>query len=378
MTQLKLRPSRAPRWVPCPGSARMEAAFPETEPGQAAEEGTAAHWAASESLLTWVQGAGKLPAQWVGKTAPNGVIVTEEMAKAVTVYVNDLLTVCQRTGGLQALRVEKTIDIHSVHSCHSGTPDCALYSAHERTLYVWDFKYGWGVVSAFENWQLLDYAVGLAEQLPSSPENVELRIVQPRPYLPRGPVDSWRISGAVLESEYLPSLRDAASAATQPQVGCVPGGHCANCKASLACPALNAAVLRCMDICEMAAPEDITGASLGAQVGLLQLAETLVKERKSGVEAQALAMLARGQHVPGWTAEPGRGSRKWAADREDILALGEMAGADLDNPGVITPAQAEKAGVDKEMVKCYTATTPGALKLVKQDTSVFNRKPEVN
>ena len=378
MTQLKLRPSRAPRWVPCPGSARMEAAFPETEPGQAAEEGTAAHWAASESLLTWVQGAGKLPAQWVGKTAPNGVIVTEEMAKAVTVYVNDILTVCQRTGGLQALRVEKTIDIHSVHSCHSGTPDCALYSAHERTLYVWDFKYGWGVVSAFENWQLLDYAIGLAEQLPSSPENVELRIVQPRPYLTRGPVDAWRISGTTLESEYLPRLRDAASAATQPQVVCVPGGHCANCKASLACPALGAAVLRCMDLCEAPLPGDITGAALGAQIEMLKLAETLVKERKSGIEAQALAMIKQGEGVPGWVAEPGRGSQEWGATNEEVISLGEMSGVDLAKPTVKTPAQAEKAGLSSDVVACYAVRTPGALKLVKQDTSVFNRKPEVN
>jgi hypothetical protein len=48
--------------------------FPERADSDAAREGTASHWVASEVLV----GRGAEP--FTGRTAPNGVIITEEMA----------------------------------------------------------------------------------------------------------------------------------------------------------------------------------------------------------------------------------------------------------------------------------------------------------
>lgn len=363
-----LRPSGAPRWVPCPGSVSMEARFPETEESQPAREGTAAHWAASESLL-----GGTHPAVLIGQAAPNGVIITEEMVRAAAHYVQDVL----RVVGDAVIQVENPVEISCIHPDNAGTPD--NYSRIGDTLHVWDFKYGWGRVDAFENWQVIDYAAGILDDLlprEGLPEEVEFRIVQPRPYCSQGPVKIWRVSVSLLNSKYFPILRESAKAATSEGSECTPGGHCANCKAAHACPALNASVLRVMDLCELALPDELSGAALGAQIELLQLAETLVKTRKAGIEAQALAEIKQGGGVPGWTAAEGRTNRKWAAVPEEVIAFGHMVGVDLSKPGVKSPAQAEKAGLSKELVACYTTSPPGALKLVKQDTSVFNRIPE--
>ena len=55
------------------------------------------------------------------------------------------------------------------------------------------------------------------------------------------------------------------------------------------------------------------------------------------------------------------------ASHEEVLAFGKMVGADLSTPSVKSPAQAEKSGVDKDLINSFVTRNPGALKLVPQD-----------
>lgn len=376
---LRLRPSSAPRWVPCPGSASMEARYP-GEDSQAAREGTAAHWVAAEALNYWLSFADTpRPTDHIGETAPNGIVITDEMAEAAAVYVDDVLGIVRPYGLPSALIVEQSVSIDSVLPGHSGTPDARAVIAD--TLYIWDFKFGWGIVEAFENWQLLDYAIGVIDSLRISghapPPFIEFRIVQPRPYHWEGPVRSWRIEARELEV-YCKTLAVSAARAVGDEPPCESGAHCCNCSAAHACPALSGSVSQLLEYVGRAIPSKLSADEMGRELEILNLAEALLKARKSGVEAQAEARIIGGEELPGWWMKPGRGSRAWNGTDEEILALGQLAGADLSRNTVMSPAQAETAGVNKKLVASMVINKPGKLKLTRKDKTaaarVFGRK----
>lgn len=369
----RLRPSSANRWVPCPGSARMEAAFPEDEPSQAALEGSAAHWVAADWLTRWGTPNADLVRgdDYIGVFAENNIVVTAEMVEAVKVYVDDVMHTAQAVGGLRSLWVEQEVQMLSVHQNNYGTLDCCCFMFAGDTLIIWDFKYGWGIVSPFENWQLLDYLIGVIDWMNANghalPANIELRIVQPRPYHPEGPIRSWKFSILDLP-KYTDKIRMSAQRAhSETNSPLAPGLHCDHCRARHACDALTGAVCRYRDIVEQSLPNILNNEALGNELTMMQEMSALVKARKSGLEAQALAEFKNGNNVPGWGPETGQTKRIWKGGHDEVKALGQLFGVDLSEPGVKSPAQAEKAGMDKESVKMYSTKPPGKLKLVPRD-----------
>ena len=373
MVSRRLRPSSAGRWVPCPGSVALEALFPEEEESQAAREGTAAHWLASEALTVWATTDGGVPhiRGFLGQPTPNGVIVTEEMVDAVEVYVSDVMKIANQVGGLQSLYVEHQVDISTVHPNNAGTLDGGAHIVAQSTsrLYVWDFKFGWGIVSAFENWQLLDYAVGLLQEMLAKGQecvDIEFRIVQPRPYHREGSCRSWVLPVAELHP-YIERLRMSAQQSQSENAPCVTGPHCGNCKARHDCETLQRAAYRHREILEGTVPLGLSGAALGNELALAEEIYKLAKDRYEGLQGATLAEIQKGQHVPGWTTEQKLGNREWNGSNEEVLALGELMGVDLSKPAVKSPNQAEKAGGDKAVIKAFTTRNPGAIKLVAQD-----------
>ena len=53
--------------------------------------------------------------------------------------------------------------------------------------------------------------------------------------------------------------------------------------------------------------------------------------------------------------------------------MGSLMGVDLSKPGVLTPKQAEKAGVDEGVIKAYSVTPLGQIKLVPTNPSDARR-----
>jgi len=374
----RLAPSDAGRWSKCPGSVVMGEAIPELpDAADHGKEGTAAHWVAAEVLSAVGTGGAHPAANYLGTTAPNGAIITLEMIEAVDMYVNEVLGLM--SAGVNP-RIEFKVSMRCIHPEHAyGTADAVLADGVNSTLFVRDFKYGWGLVDVRDNPQLLLYAVGALEAIHAQgnpvPEYVDMGVVQPRPYHPLGKVRSWRIPTAEI-SDHVARLATAATEAMGPSPRTIAREHCKHCSARHACPALSAATYDVIEWVDAAQPMNLNGPQIGKQLTELKLARELLEARITGLEAQAAAIIKSGKPVNGWALRPGRRKTVWAKSVEEVLALGRLMGVDLSKQGAITVKQAEAkakaAGLSKEAVAAissYGEAEGSGLRLVAEESN---------
>lgn len=356
-----LPPSSADRWYQCARSPSLEAAFPEDEESEEAREGTAAHWYLSEAL----QGR----THPVGTIAENGVPVTAEMIEHVTPLVEHVLYTQSQTDA--ELHVEQRVSMAlGVHPDNWGTCDAFLYEPATRTIYIWDFKYGYGYVDHIRNWQMIDYAQGVLEYYGLAPgaASVSMTIYQPRCYHRGEPLRTWTITG----EEHRALINDLHQRAklVSPNAAATTGPACKNCKGRVACEANQRMVGSALDVTLRTTSEPLTGRALGAEYATLIEAEERIKARRVGLEAAIKSNPAG----TGWVPEQGYGRDKWTAPVEQVVELGEMFGVDLKKPTeVITPVQARKLGVDAEVIKAYSVKPRGEVKLVRVSDSAAAR-----
>lgn len=369
----RLRPSAAPRWVPCPGSVLLCEQYPESgEESVPAAEGTAAHGVASEVLSAIASSRVALSSSFLGKLAPNGVIISREMIEAVQVYIEFVLSRRPKGHAAEHLYVERHVKIHSVHPENEGTFDNAsvIWDPASASARLVDFKYGWGIVEP-QSWQLIDYMIGLLAEWQAQglalPESIELCIVQPRPFHPMGPIRTWKTTPTELHT-YFEKLRESANEALGPNPRCIPGDHCnaTKCSGRANCNALNRAVYEIQEFVDYLQPVEMSGEALGARVHQLRKYSKLVDALSSGIEERALSQIRARKVVHGWSGQMGNGRTKWKAGaKEQVLAFGDLMGVELRKPQeLITPNQAEKAGIDSTVISPYTETPTTGMKLV--------------
>lgn len=376
-THAFLAPSGAFCTVKCAAAPAMQQRCPEQET-DAQREGTAAHWAAAEVL------AGR-PVD-VGVIAPNGVILTAEMCEGAEMYADDVTQavtpwcVANNTAPDGRLYVETPISCATLHPHCWGTPDTWFWEP--RLLRIWDFKFGHALVEAFENWQLLSYAAGILDALNGLEDQqtiVEFRIVQPRAFHIDGPIRVWRAYASDLRG-YFNILRHAFAEAMKPDAAAKPGPHCKYCTGAPICTALQRESYRITDATFAAQPFDMPPGALGVELRIFEDALTMLTARVEGLREQAFAMLKRGNSVPFYAVEFGKGRERWAKPSREVVALGELMGVNLAKPPeVITPNQARKAGVPAAVVAAYTEVPTGSQKLVRDDGTkarkIFGAKP---
>lgn len=339
---MKLRPSSAARWMQCPGSVAMCERYP-GEDSEASREGTAAHAAAVEYLTH-----GTIPED-------------DEMRAGAELFAEAIGP--ERS----SLMLETFTTIPYVHPENGGTPDA--WRLFGNIIDVWDYKFGFGVVEVFENWQLLDYAVGIVGNLqlpPDSPVRIRLTVVQPRVSHRDGPVRTWELSMREL-IEYADLLKAGAHAAMEPDAPCDTGDECKYCSARHACPALQAAGYASVEMSRASIPVELSPDALGRELAMLSDAAKRLDARISGLSQQVESIVRDGARVPGWHLEQGYGREIWDKPLDEVFALGTMMSIDLAKPGAITPKQAIKAGIPAEVVRAYSVTPPGDVKLVRDD-----------
>lgn len=320
-------PSSLSRLMACAGSYELVRHYPEEEEGQAAKEGTAAHWVA-ERLLT----DGELVP--VGTIAPNGIEVTEEMTEGAELYVRTVRAAVP-VGGMVEQRIAT-----GLHPDCWGTPDFAGIGS-DYVAHVIDYKFGHRFVDEFENWQLLAYACGSIGPSAFAASPVSLTVVQPRCYDRRGPVRTWRITVGELR-EYGRRIADRLAAISSGELrDCTTGPHCYMCPARRGCQALQQAGYLACDIVGQPEPLDLPPQALGLELAYLQRAAELLKQRIAGLEEQATATLQQGTAVPGWHIKSKPGRERWKADT-NVAALGQLYGIELTKTEPITPTQARK------------------------------------
>lgn len=368
MGHARLAPSSASRWCFCPGSVAMEERYPEE--GEEGSAGEASHWVGSELLSVGLVHA-------VGERAPNGVMLDMEMIDGAFTYARAVSYSDGMAWGRTPLYVEQTMPINSVHPECWGTPDVWYFLQHRNELHVWDYKFGWLIIEAGENRQLILYALGALEQLIAQYGaallpylTVVIHIVQPRPQHMLGAHREWRVRAMDLQV-YAEELRAAAYEALGPNPRICSGKHCRYCAAMHACPAGRKAMYAALDYVEHATTQELTPEALGLELAVLERAEEAIKYFKTGLQGRALSLLNRGVPVPGWTVERGKGRQVWAIPAEEICTVGDLCGVDLRKPlEAKTPYQARTAGLPAEVVNAHSTTPTGDAKLIRAENSL--------
>jgi hypothetical protein len=227
-----------------------------------------------------------------------------------------------------------------------------------------------GPVEVFENWQLLNYASAIAYSLGLTTADtllsVNLHIVQPRAYHRNGPVRSWSLSGEALRG-YTDRLRESAKMAMLLAPSCITGDECRYCPARHACPALLTVGYGAIEASGASLPLDMPPAVMGMLLRQVRDGIKRLSAIETGLEQQALAAIRGGSRVSGWHAEAGAGRERWRVGYDEVIALGAAMGVEVAKPALITPKQAVKAGLPREVVDCYTETPSGEVKLVADD-----------
>ena len=383
MSHSILPPSSAGVWSQCAGSVLMATLYPEQETDDT-RVGDAAHWVVAESLMSFknYEGGINLPPSFVGKEAPNSVIVTEEMTDAAHVMVDDVLEVCQQHGLMRALHIEEQMEFPSIHLQQFGTPDCWAHDEDTNDYFLWDFKYGHLNVPP-DSWQNKNYAAGImAGSMPE--DRIRMTIVQPRSYHEDGPVKSVSTSSGELRGDWN-RLESQAALAMTADPPLVSGPHCRYCPARHGCPAARKAAATVIDYVEQTTvPDNLSDEGLAFELALLERAGEMLKHRHTALQEEAIRRIHDGQAVPGYGIKRGQGNRIWNVAPEEVKGLAGLFDlGDVEKPAeLITPAKFDERikvanrtrigenKIDTRILEAYTQRPDSGLKLVHSTDTV--------
>lgn len=313
----------------------------------------------------------------VNKVSKKGVLITKALYDATDEYVTDVVEYCQEAGELlPPLMLESQVDLSAIYPGLYGYVDCWVFNQDKRTLTIWEAKFGRTIVEVFECWQMLLYAAGIVKLLGYNNDNdhtlnIEFRVVQPRGHHVEGTIRSWTFNAMTLRN-YVCKLTARAQQAKDGTGVCIVGDHCHNCSARNRCTTLQRNSYMVSDYVNGKFATDLSGSNLGYEISFLKHAVTLVKDRLSGLEAQALSDIKKGLLIPQCSTVRGQKRERWRKDVpvEEVLYMAEIMGEDLRETSInCTPKQAITLGIDEDVIRAYSETPPGELKLVVDDNT---------
>jgi hypothetical protein len=302
--------------------------------GDAAKEGTACG-EYLERLLT---------SQSIGTHAENGVPFDDDMKYYATDVANDITS-----DAASEVLCETRID----WGTRSGTVIRGQYDASfvgiDGALYVDDLKYGWKIVEVKENWQLIAYAIGEVIRRNTYFETIVLRIHQPRPHHEDGPTREWKITYEELLA-YKEQIEVRMEQRVAGGLSLVTGPHCQYCSAvATACPAISKAFYHSVDVVHEFLQDDITNDELSAQLQLIDRVADIMKIKKSSLEDLAIHKIKNGEIIPNYVSDSKMSDRKWKKEiSPDLISM--LTGIDISEKIMLSPAKAEKCGVNKKLV----------------------------
>lgn len=357
----RLAPSSAARTIQCPASVVMQEQCPEPE-SEAAMEGTAAH----EVALRMHYGVDVA----VGDQCSHGIVVIEEMIDGAKLYCS-VLSECVPQG--HTAKLEQYLDCSSLHPDNGGTPDAWFWYVSKNIIYLVDYKFGYGYVEVFENWQLINYAAGVIKQI--SPQIgwdkvvFEFIIVQPRSYHTRdGSVRRWKVGYKDL-IPYWERLRDVYVEALSHNPRTMTGVECDNCTARHSCTALRTATYQIGDWVTNYNRPDVSIADAALELTLVRKFQKLLGAIETGLAALIESEIRAGKRVPGWYLEPTNGRERWV-DPDAAKTIADAMGISISKNQLITPKQAIAAGLPDSIVRMYSETPTGAGKLINDNTQL--------
>lgn len=361
----QLSPSKRHRWAVCPGSIREEAKYPDERSSPAAIDGTHSH-----TLLEHCIKAGLAdPTGMVGvkmKDEDGEFVIDADRAARVKSAIEYVKERVASFNGLAEVIPETRVDPQwfTHRDDLSGTVDIQIIGG--GVLEIVDYKDGMGVVSAEENPQLEQYAMGklaecklgwnVPEQYPW--KEVRMTIIQPKLAL-KGmkPITTWIVPVKYL-LDRLSVLSAQARATDAPDAPLVPGeSQCKFCRAKGSCSALAGNVMKevgimfqpvvsqnPLDVAQQSADKDPATMN-DDQIRQIMEAAPLMRQLLEAVEKEAQRRLEAGTPIPGLKLVNGRGSRAWSLPEEEMaekLVKMGIPKSSIYVTKLVSPAQAEK------------------------------------
>jgi hypothetical protein len=363
--------SSAARWLACPGSVVLCSTLPPQQENAAMAEGTRAHALLEHCLREREDDA----LGYEGLTLqPGWPAYTAEDTEAVQLALDHVGAILEQHPDA-VLHVEYSA---AVAEDVGGTADVVIWLPGPRVLHVIDYKHGRGkFVDVDQNPQVKLYAVSVLKQMPDVlPLAVVTTIIQPR--CPFGaPIRAAAYSPAELmwfEETVEEAVARARAANWQDHL--VPGEQqCDWCPAASVCPALTASLAEGAEYLAADAPDGETvtvtfprpgdmrtPVGLATALSIVPVLETWADAIKEAAEAAARS----GVEIPGYKLVEKRAMRKWA-DEEGVLAWAAEKGLALQEPKILSPAQAEK--VVKATLKAEGVAAMAAF-VVKESSGV--------
>ena len=347
--------SHSNRWMICQAAPRMASLSPSIE--QTADtsrnEGLDGHHVAE--LVLKSNGA-SAPREFVGQQLPHGTVFTLDHAIAVGVYVQDVLDITQHCS--EPLLVEDRNDLTWLGPGIVAIVDAAAYDKTSRHITVWDLKFGHSPRDPQYDWQMIGNGLAIAFKYPDA-QRIDLRIVQPNVYGDE-PIKSWELDVDELK-QYGARMRVAAEAIQTGNSPAVPGVHCRGCRAAHTCSALeeyNKRLGAALQQSLRTQPQHKTPQEMSFELDVLSTLTTTVKARKEALDAYAYQLADRqAVNVPGYKLVSKRTQRR-ITDASTFVETARTFGySDAllhHDPKLLSPAQLESVGVNKELVEMFT------------------------
>jgi len=347
------------RLMVCIGSRLMPAVLPEDSNREARDEGNAADWL-SEQMFH-----GK-PAP-AGTAAPNGYIITDEMIEHIKGYVSAL-----NCGEMQPVttyagenwEVRGRAD-HIVFEPAGVAPPLSDLQPLS-VLTIDDLKYGWRLVSPERNFTLLSHAIGWCIKTGQQPDRIVLRIHQPRPYHPDGPLREWSCGYADLIG-YWRQISERLSDPTSELTTSLE--QCAKCHALAGCPAARTAGMNAIDASMLAFSDNLPKDVLTHELETLRQAAVMIENRRDALEELISHRIRSGDVFNGYVLEQSYGHARFKPGLTGKI-LSMASGIDLTKDGAVTPAEAKRRGLNEAAYNALThrPLLPSKLKAIDVDS----------
>lgn len=365
-----LPPSGAKAWKVCAAWPTMNALYPKPATPESAE-GDAAHWVFAEMLAARAVG--------VGSMAPNGIYVTDEMMDGAEMLVDFVRDHC---ADFSQLHVEESVSIVRINEQCWGTPDVWWFDRSQMQLDVVDYKFGHRFVDEYENDQGISYTTGILERLAEQlgvtigqldeAVRVRITIIQPRCYYKGSPVRSWSVNASYLRA-HVNHLARAAQLALEANPTATTNSECGDCGGRHACAALQQAAYSDAEFAVQSVPVELSSQAASLELKMLERALERLTSRVEGLRESVTAYARQGHVVPFHRLEQTSGRQQWTVPTEQVVSMGQLLGVDLSKPGAKTPKQAQKLGIDEAVIKEYSVTPLGAVKLVSDNPADARR-----
>ncbi len=351
----KFPPSGADRWVECGASIALGQKVPPGPDSKYSIEGTTAH----DLLEKLLNGEPFRAGDYTKDMIEHGRDAVAEVKR--------------RTPKGAKVFAESKADLTFIDKDFWGTADITIVEDFGR-LSVGDYKYGYALVDAKDNRQLLAYGLAKAYEHDFNFKEVCLFVIQPRVEDDDGQtVREWVIPISRVKQAWK-EFAAAIKIARGPDAPFKAGEHCKYCPGKIICPEQSSKALKAAQI-DFDEGDDGGKVSLPSAIpSLLPQGEKLgnwlaacdkIENWISALREYAFHQLNRGHKVPGFKLVAKRSTRKWKDLEEIEKAAKKKFGDKAFSHDLLSPAQLEKIA-GKEFVSRYSSSESSGLTLVPE------------